>query len=149
MNLMMSDSSSSIATRELTRKQYESWTKKEFHDSITFLPVDYNSPQEADSSSSYLMKDVNGIGMRLNPDDSLTVIRYLEEIGFDSISKFEGHIRISNNNQFFELHLSKDTKSLSINRYYISLNKSVEKSTEVIGNSRIECDGNAAIWFFN
>jgi hypothetical protein len=128
--------------------QFESWTKKEYHDSVTFLPVDYNSPQESDSSDNYLMNDVNGMGLSLNPDDSLTIINYLNEIGYDSVSEFKGHTRFSNDNQFIELHVSKTNKFLSINRYYIQLNKSVEKSTEIIGNSRIECDGKSAIWIF-
>ncbi|PHR24545.1 MAG: hypothetical protein COA38_16455 [Fluviicola sp.] len=148
LSLMTNDSINPISTRELRKKQYESWTKKEYHDSISFLPVDYNSPQESDSSSNYLMNDVYGIGLSLNPDDSLKVIRYLKEIGYDSYSEFNGCTRISNNDQFIELHISKDNMLLSINRFYIQLNQSVERSTEVIGNSRIECDGKSAIWIF-
>ena len=115
---------------------------------MAFLPVDYNSPQESDSSSNYLMNDVNGIGLSLNPKDSSAVVRYLTEIGFDLVSEFEGHTRLSNSGQFIELHISYDNSSPSINRYYIQLNKSVEQITEVIGNSRIECYGKSAIWFF-
>lgn len=148
LSLVINDSTKPITTREMRKNQYESWTKKKYHDSIDFLPVDYNSPQESDSSSNYLMNDVNGIGLSINPDDSLKVIRYLNEIGYGSYSEFNGYTRISNNDQFIELHISKDNNSPSINRYYIQLNKSVEKSTEVIGNSRIECDGKLAIWIF-
>jgi len=122
--------------------------KKDYNDTMDFLPVDYNSPEESDSSSNYLMNDVYGIGLSLNPDDSLKVIRYLKEIGYDSYSEFNGCTRISNNDQFIELHISKDNMLLSINRFYIQLNQSVERSTEVIGNSRIECDGKSAIWIF-
>ena len=149
MNLRMNDSSNPIATMEMMKNQFESWTKKEYHDSITFLPVDYNSPQESDSSSNYLMNDVKGIGLSLNPDDSLKVTRYLKEIGYNSVSEFKGHTRISGNNQFIELHISKDNNSLSINRFYIQLNQSVEQSTQIIGNTRIECNGKSAIWIFD
>ena len=76
------------------------------------------------------------------------MIRYLNEIGYDSYSEFNGYTRISNNDQFIELHISNDNLLLSINRFYIQLNQSVERSTEVIGNSRIECDGKSAIWIF-
>ena len=137
-----------ITTSEMKQKHYESWTKKKYHNSIAFLPVDYNSPQESDSSSNYLMNDVMGIGLSLNPNDSLKVIRYLKEIGYDSYSEFKGYTRISNNDQFIELRISNDNNSPSINRYYIRLNESIESTTEIIGNSRIECDGKSAIWIF-
>lgn len=148
LSLMIKDSINPITTWEMRKKQYESWTKKEYHDSITLLPIDYNSPQESDSSSNYLMNDVNGIGLSLNPDDSLKVICYLKEIGYDSYSKFNGYTRISNNEQFIELYISKNINSPSINRFYIQLNKSVGRSTEVIGNSKIELNGKSAIWIF-
>jgi hypothetical protein len=148
LSLMINDSINPITTWEMRKIQYESWTKKEYHDSIVFLPVDYNSPQESDSSSNYLMNDVIGIGLSLNPDDSSKVISYFKTIGYDSVSEYDGHVRISNKAQFIELHISDNTNSQSINRFYIQLNKSVDKSVEIIGNSRIEYYGNQAIWIF-
>ena len=148
LSLLVEDSIMPITTREMRKSLYEGWAKKKYHDSVTFLPVDYNSPEESDSSSNYLMKDVNGIGVSLNPADNSKVIRYLKEIGYNSVSEFNGLTRLSNNEQFFELHPSENHNSLSINRYYIQLNQSVERSTEIIGNSRIECDGKSAIWIF-
>ncbi len=94
------------------------------------------------------MNDIKGIGLSINPEDSLNLIRYLNEIGYNTYSELNGYTRISNKDQFIELHILKDINSPSINRFYIQLNKSVEKSTEVIGNSRIECNGKEAIWFF-
>ena len=149
LSLILKDSVNPITTREMRKNQYESWTKKNYYDSINYLPVDYNSPQESDSSSNYLMNDVYGIGLSLNTDDSLKVIRYLKEVGYDSFSEFNDFTRISNNDQFIELHISNHNSSPSINRYYIQLNKSVEHSTEVIGNSTITCDGNTAVWIFD
>jgi hypothetical protein len=149
LNLVMNDSvDPTISTWEMGKNYYESWTKKEYHDSIEFLPVDYNSQKDTDSSSNYLMNDVYGIGLSLNPDDSLKVISYLKEIGYESFSEFNGNTRISNNDQFIELLVSEETKSPTINRYYIKLNQSIEQHTEVIGNSRIECNGKLAIWYF-
>jgi len=148
LSLITGDSINPMTTWEMRQKQYESWTKKKYHDSITFLPVDYNSPQESDSSSNYLMNDVMGIGLSLNPNDSLKVISYLKEIGYDSYSEINGFTRISNNYQFFELQFIEEHKSPTINRYIIQLNNSVEPITEIIGNSRIECDGRLAIWYF-
>lgn len=148
LSLMIGDSIYPFTTWEMKKVQYESWTKKEYNDSMEFLPVDYNSQEESDSSSNYLMDDVKGIGLSLNADDSLKVIRYLEEIGYDSVSEYNGHLRLSKNDQFIELHILKEAVSMTINRYYIRLNKKVERHIEIIGNSRIECDGKTAIWFF-
>lgn len=147
LSLITIDSINPITTWEMRQKQYESWTKKKYHDSITFLPVDYNSTQESDSSSNYLMNDVIGIGLSLNPNDSLKVISYLKEIGYDSYSAINGFTRISNKHQFFELQFIEELKSPTINRYFIQLNESVEATTEIIGNSRIECDDRLAIWY--
>lgn len=148
LSLIVGDSINPIATWEMTKEHYESRTKKEYSDSMDFLPVDYNSLQDSDSSSNYLMSDVKGIGIRLNPDDSLAIVNYLNAIGFEDISEQKGLTRISNNDQFIELHLSSAISSPTINRFYIQLNKSVAKSYEVMGNSRIECDGKQAIWYF-
>lgn len=148
LSLITEDSINPITTWEMKKKQYESWTKKEFHDSISFFPVDYNSPQESDSSYNYLMNDIIGIGIRLNPNDSSKVINYLKGIGYNSYSELNKNKRLSNGGQFIELHISNDNNSLSINRYYIRLNESVESTTEIIGNSRIECEGELAVWYF-
>jgi hypothetical protein len=148
LSLIIKDSINPITTWEMRKKQYESWTKKDYNDSIAFLPVDYNSPQESDSSSNYLMNNVIGIGLSLNPSDSLKVISYLKEIGFKSRSKTNGIVRFSNQDQFIELYLAKKNSSPKIKRYYIQLNKTVKPMTETIGNSRIECDGKQAIWYF-
>ena len=147
LSLITIDSINPITTWEMRQKQYESWTKKKYHDSITFLPVDYNSTQESDSSSNYLMNDVIGIGLSLNPNDSLKVISYLKEIGYDSYSAINGFNRISNKHQFFELQFIEELKSPTINSYFIQLNESVEATTEIIGNSRIECNDRLAIWY--
>ncbi|HRE74558.1 MAG TPA: DUF5829 family protein [Flavobacteriales bacterium] len=148
LSLIVGDSINPIATWEMTKEHYESRTKKEYSDSMDFLPVDYNSLQDSDSSSNYLMSDVKGIGIRLNPDDSLAIVSYLNVIGFDDISEQKGFARISNNDQFIELHLSSAYGSPTINRFYIQLNKSVTKSNVLMGNSRIECEGKQAIWYF-
>jgi hypothetical protein len=149
LSLIVDDSLTPITTNEMRKSLYEGWAKKVYNDTVSFLPVDYNSPAEADSSNNYLMSDVNGIGLTLNSEDSTLVVHYLDEIGFNTISEFDGLTRISNNGQFFELHVSENYTSPSINRYYITLNQSVESSTEIIGNSRIECEGKSAIWFFD
>lgn len=148
LSLIVGDSINPIATWEMTKEHYESWTKKQYNDSMDFLPVDYNSLQDSDSSSNYLMSDVIGIGIRLNPDDSLAMVSYLKTAGFAAVSEQNGLTRVSNNEQFFELYFSSAKKLPTINRFYIRLNKPVEPIIEIIGNSRIQCDGKLAIWYF-
>jgi len=148
LSLIVGDSINPIATWEMTKEHYESWTKKEYNDSIDFLPVDYNSLQDSDSSSNYLMSDVIGIGIHLNPDDSLAVVSYLNTVGYVAVSEQNGLTRVSNNDQFFELYFSRDKKLPTINRLYIRLSKPVEPIIEIIGNSRIQCGGKLAIWYF-
>ena len=94
------------------------------------------------------MNDVSGIGLSLNPDDSLAVVSYLNAVGFKNVSVKNELTRVSNSHQFIELHISGVNNSLSINRFYIKLNTDVEKRSEVIGNSRIDCEGKLAIWYF-
>ena len=126
------------------------WTKKTYHDSITFLPLDYNSASEADSSNNYLMNDVIGIGLTIHPKDTWTSIDYLSEIGFDSTTETERKMRYSNNDgQFIELQLQPENETITINRYYIRLNQAIEPKTEIIGHSRMECNGKLAIWIFD
>lgn len=148
LSLIIGDSINPIATWEMTKVHYESWTKKKYNDSIEFLPVDYNSPQDSDSSTNYLMNDVIGIGILLSPEDSLAMLRYLNTVGFAAVSEQNGLTKVSNNDQFFELHFSRDTKFPTIKRFYIRLNEPVEPIIEIIGNSRIECEGRLAIWYF-
>jgi len=148
LSLMINDSTTPITTWEMKKEQYESWTKKEFLDSIAYLPVDYNSPQESDSSANYWMKDLVGIGLSLSAPDTSTIISYLQEIGFDQRSTTQDGLRFSDGDQFFELHLTNNRTSPTIDRYYIELNKPVTAKTEFLGKSRIECAGTEAIWYF-
>ena len=65
------------------------------------------------------MNDVVGIGLSLHPDDSSKVISYLKEIGFATRSKTKDIMRLSNQDQFVELFLTKNYSSPKIKRYYI------------------------------
>lgn len=148
LSLIVSDSSTPITTWEMTKEHYESWTKKTYSDTMDFLPVDYLSAQDTDSSANYVMNDVVGIGLRINTVDSLAVISYLNVVGFTSVTEQNGQLRISNNDQFIELYFSEDLKTPTIKKFYIRLNKSVDPATEVIGTSRVDYHGNLAIWSF-
>lgn len=145
----LNDSINPITVREMNKEQYESWTKKAYHDSMTFLPVDYNSPEEADSSSRYLMNDVVGIGMRVQIQDFNKVIRYLQEIGFNSRADYKGYTKLTKGHQYIELFPAKGNAPPTINRFYIRLNEPVGSSTEIIGKSKLICEGVLATWIFD
>lgn len=145
----LNDSINPITVREMNKEQYESWTKKAYHDSISFLPVDYNSPAEADSSTHYLMNDVVGIGMRVQIEDFDKVIRYLLEIGFHSRADYKGYTKLYKGHQYVELYPAKGNAAPTISRFYLRLNEPVESSKEIIGNSTLMCNGVSATWIFD
>lgn len=138
-----------IETCEMQQGHYESWTHKAFNDSLVFLPVDYNSVEDSDSSFSYLMNDVIGVSISLSKKDTASVIEYLNTIGFKQITATEGVLKFISNEQFVELDINEQNNPITINKYYIRLNKTVELKTEIIGNSVLMCNEKIAIWTFN
>jgi hypothetical protein len=50
LSLYFQDSTNLFTTWEMNKNHYENWSKKSFNDSVTFLPIDYNSPADSDSS---------------------------------------------------------------------------------------------------
>ncbi|MCH2230835.1 MAG: DUF5829 family protein [Crocinitomicaceae bacterium] len=149
LSIILEDSIVPLTTWEMTKKQYESWTKKEYHDSVSFLPVDYNSLEESDSASNYLMNDVEGLRLSLQKKDSLVIANYLNQIGFVKRTTHDEYTRFYNGDQFIELHFKEKDIVPTINRFYIKLNQYTDPTTEIIGNSRIECNGLSAIWIFD
>jgi len=148
-SLVLNDSVEPIISAwEMQPDFYESWTKKSYHDSLVFLPVDYNSPADTDSAAHYVMKDVSGIGLSVTPADSAKVVTYLQEIGYTSATAVNGQRRMSNNDQFIELQVSDSHHAPTINCFYIELNQTVEPANEVIGHSKLVCERDQAIWYF-
>lgn len=148
LSLILKDSTNPISTWEMTKEHYESWTHKKYNDSLYFLPVDYYSQQDSDSSSNYSMNDVIGIALTANHIDNLAMTNYLKTVGFQMVSENGGVTTLSNNDQFIELHGSEDQRSPAIYKYVIRLNEPVQPMEEIIGNSRIHCDGEIATWYF-
>lgn len=148
LSLILKDSVNPISTWEVTKEHYESWTHKKYNDSVDFLPVDYYSQQDSDSSSNYAMNDVIGIALITNHSDNLAMTDYLTTVGFQIVSDKGGVTTLANNDQFIELHGSKAQRSPAIYKYIIRLNEPVRPMEEIIGNSRIQCEVTTATWYF-
>lgn len=148
LSLILKDSTNPISTWEMTKEHYESWTHKKYNDSVDFLPIDYYSQQDSDSSSNYSMNDVIGIALTANHADNLAMTNYLKTVGFQLVSENGGVTTLSNNDQFIKLHGSEDQRSPAIYKFVIRLNEPVQPMEEIIGNSRIRCDGEIATWYF-
>ena len=108
------DSSALMTTWEINKKQYESWIKKPFNDSLHFQTTDYNSAAESDSSKNYLFKNITGLRLNLNQTDSTHVTNYLTLIGYTVQSSDKNKITFSNSIDFIELDFSKHVKFASI-----------------------------------
>lgn len=143
------DSSTLFTTREINKKQYESWTRKEFNDSLVFLTTDYNSPAESDSSKNYLFKNITGIEVVANSKDSSNIIEYLHLIGYRTDTKATNKVRFSNSKDFVELSFSEDVEIPSISVIHFELNAPVEQKRIVVGTSEIILDGIRGKWEVN
>jgi hypothetical protein len=146
LSLYFQDSTNLFTTWEMNKNHYENWSKKIFHDSVTFLPVDYNSPADSDSSKNYLFKDVAGIKITLNHSDSSDVIDYLTLLGYSRSLSNTNTIRFSNSIDFIELDFQKEVKMASISTIYLNLkNESLTEQLQ-IGQTTLFIDGKQAVW---
>jgi hypothetical protein len=138
-----------MSTLEMNKSQYESWTKKTFHDSLSFLTKDYNSAAESDSSKKYLFNNITGIQVDLNHRDSLSVTQYLSLIGYTVESNVQNKLKFSNSIDFIELDFSKNVEFASISVIYFELNQPTESQHIILGNSEIVLEGNTGKWEIN
>ena len=148
-SIYMSNSHGLFTTREMNKGLYENLTKKTFNDSLHFLSTDYNNPAESDSSNNYLFNNVTGIEVNLNTKDSLSVSQYLNLIGYTLESKAQNSLKFVNSNDFIELHFSESVNLATICVIHFGLNRSVDSKQILIGNSRIEIEGNTGRWKIN
>ncbi len=145
----MKDSSTLMTTWEINKKQYESWIKKPFHDSLQFLTTDYSSAAESDSSKNYLFKNITGLQINLNQSDSVHVTQYLKLIGYSIESRSAIQIRFSNSVDFINLDFSKEVEFATVSVIYFELNKTTEPKQILFGSSEIHLEGTSGIWIVN
>ena len=146
LSLYFQDSTKLFTTWEMNKNHYENRSKKTFSDSVTFLPVDYNSPAESDSSRNYLFNNVTGLRISINNLDSLDVIEYLTLIGYSKTFTNENTLRFSNSTDFIEIDFHKEELIPRITTIYLKLNNENKSERIQIGNSEIVIEGNKAIW---
>ena len=143
------DSSNLMTTWEINKKQYESWLKKPFNDSLQFQTTDYNSAAESDSSKNYLFKNITGLRINLNQADSLNITKYLSLIGYTVESTDQNKITFSNSIDFIELDFSEIVEFASISVIYFELNQLTELKRITVGSSEILMEGNTGKWEIN
>lgn len=146
LSLYLKDSTNLFTTWEMNKNHYENWSKKTFSDSVTFLPVDYNSPADSDSSRNYLFNNVDGIRVSINNSDSTEVVDYLTLLGYSKMLSKGNKLRFTNSVDFIELNFSKDIKTSSITAIYLNLSSENKSERIHIGNSELFIEGNKAIW---
>lgn len=146
LSLYFLDSSNLFTTREMNKGQYESWTKKTFHDSVTFLPIDYNSPAESDSSKNYVFTNVAGIRVSVNQVDSADLVDYLTLLGYAKMHTKENKFMFSNSVDFVEVDFHQEKEMSRVTAIYMKLNSRVKSERIQLGNSELRIKGDQAIW---
>lgn len=149
LSLMLANENNLVSLREMKKEQYESWTGKTYTDTTTFLPVDYNSPAESDSSQNYLFQSIRGIEIELSIKDSLRFTNYLKQMDYSLSTQSATVLNYEKEDHFLQLSFQPKIESPRIVKYTLSLNQTVKKHVEKIGNSTLTCEGNQAIWQFD
>lgn len=148
LSMYFQDSSNLISTWEMKKSHYENWAKKSYHDSVSFLSVDYNSPAESDSSRNYLFNNILGIDVLVNIADSMIFTDYMKLMGYNQTEGIGNKMRFSNSVDFIEVVFLSDVKIPTITTVHMVLkNESKSKRIE-IGKSILNIEGNKATWEF-
>lgn len=140
------DSSNLFTTWEMNKWQYESWTQKEYHDSLIFQTVDYNSPAESDSAKNYVFKNVSGIRVRLPSTEALNVSNYLTTLGYTVVSDNPNILKYANAIDFIELEFSSSREPATVSTIYFDLLTESEPKQILIGKSELFIQGNTGKW---
>lgn len=149
LSLYFQDSTNLITTWEMKKSHYENWSKKIFNDSVSFLSVDYNSPEESDSSKNYLFNNILGIKVLVNKADSINVVHYMKLIGYTKILKSGNGICFSNSVDFIEIEFQKEVEIPTITTVFMALKNESKTERIEIGKSVLYIKGNHATWEFN
>lgn len=149
VSFILPDSSALFTTWEMKEKQYESWVKKPYSDTLNFKPTDYNSPAESDSSKNYLFNSVRGIEVLANRKDSVEIGDYFTMIGYEIVIDENDFLMYSNGTDYVELVYSNDIEISTITKIYFELDEVSKERDIIIGDSRIQLIGTTGIWELN
>jgi len=141
---LFKDSIIPMTTWEMRKKQYESWTGKTYHDSLSFLPVDYNSPADSDSSKAYPIQNIIGIDYKINSDDTLVIFEYLKLNSYHQSKQ----LIFSNDSEKFYFQIdSVDHIKVSGIRFRLTDVHPIQSIK--LGNSQFNTSGLSARWTFD
>jgi hypothetical protein len=146
LSLYFNDSVNLFTTWEMNKNHYENWSKKKFSDSVTFLPVDYNSPADSDSSKKYLFNNIAGVRISINKSDSIDVVDYMTLLGYSKTFTNENTLKFSNSMDFIEIEFHKEELIPRITTIYLKLNIENKSERIQIGKSVLVIKGDQAIW---
>jgi hypothetical protein len=149
LSLYFHDSTNLVTTWEMKKSHYENWAKKTFHDSVSFLSTDYNSPADSDSTKNYLFKNVLGIKVTVNPVDSINICDYMKFIGYSKTIENGNNIRFSNAVDFIEIDFQKGVEFSRISTIYLALKHENKTEQIKIGKTVLSIKGNRATWEFD
>lgn len=149
LSIYFQDSTNLITTWEMKKSHYENWSKKTFNDSVSFLSVDYNSPEESDSSKNYLFNNILGIKVLVNSADSTTIIDYMKLIGYSKIVKKGNSICFSNSVDFIEMDFQIGVTIPTVTTVFMELKNERKAERIEIGKSVLYIERNQATWEFN
>lgn len=149
ISLETSDSANLFTTWEMNEMQYVTWVKREYSDTMTFLPADYASADDADSSKNYLFNNVLGIEILANRKDSVNISQYFKMIGYKTVTDENEYLMYTNEKDFFELTYSEELEFPIITKVHFEINEVKKKEEITIGDSKITFNGTRGIWEFN
>jgi hypothetical protein len=149
LSIYFQDSTNLITTWEMKKSHYENWSKKTFNDSVSFLSVDYNSPEESDSSKNYLFNNILGIKVLVNSADSTTIIDYMKLIGYSKIVEKGNSICFSNSVDFIEMDFQIGVTIPTVTTVFMELKNERKAERIEIGKSVLYIERNQATWEFN
>ncbi len=149
LSLYFQDSTNLITTWEMKKSHYENWSKKIYNDTVSFLSVDYNSPEESDSSKNYLFNNVLGIKVLVNKADSVFFVDFMNHIGYVQTLGMGNKLCFSNSVDFIEVAFQAEVEIPTITTVYMELKNESKSERIEIGKSIIYIEGNKATWEFN
>ena len=149
ISLETSDSSNLFTTWEMNEIQYITWVKKEYSDTMSFLPTDYASAEDADSSKNYLFNNILGLEILANRKDSVNISQYFQMIGYKMVTDENEYLMYMDENEFIELSYTDDLQFPTITTVYFEINEMKKKEEIIIGDSKITLNGKRGSWEFN
>ncbi|MFK7785299.1 MAG: DUF5829 family protein [Crocinitomicaceae bacterium] len=145
----LNDELSPFQVWEMNQLQYETWTKKEFEEGMTFEPFDYNSQAESDSSRNYLFDDLVGVTYTIPSADSDRAIAFFKAVGYSVIERATDTISFDNGLERITLIFKDKINTVLINSLELRLKRPLKKEVFQVGLIKMLVEGNTMVWSFD